>query len=265
MEKLDRYARPLRAHLMQCWVRSWTPWVLLVLMLGGSLLKELELVPETYLSNKRNLLNVCFVKLSWAWTFWLLLPFIGVTNYHVTQNALGVLRRLSHLLVGTIIWYICTAAFMHIENLTGNCYKSPALDVLHQEHLNKQHCHQGGGFWHGFDISGHSFLLSYCALMIVEEMAVLRGLYTDRNPRLHAVVNALVLALSFLVLIWVSMFFSTALYFHDFSQKLFGALIGLSAWYGTYKFWYLKPFSPGLPPQSACLTSKNPASYQKTW
>ncbi|XP_005304720.2 acyl-coenzyme A diphosphatase FITM2 [Chrysemys picta bellii] len=256
MEPLDRCARPLRTALVRSSMRLWLPWGLLGLMLGGSLLKALGPLPDSYMSSKRNLLNIYFVKLAWAWTFWLLLPFIAITNYRLSRNVLGTLRRISTLLVGTVAWYVCTSLFLHIEDFTGSCYKSPALDVLFQEHLSKWQCRQGGGFWHGFDISGHSFLLTYCALMIVEEMAVLRVLNTDRSPRVHAVVNALFVALSFLTLIWVWMFFCTALYFHDFSQKLFGTLVGLSAWYGTYRFWYLKSFSPGLPPQNTSLSSK---------
>lgn len=258
MELLDRCARPLRAVLVQGPVRLWLPWGLLGLLLGGSLLKALAPLPDSYLSSKRNLLNIFFVKLAWAWTFWLMLPFIAITNYCLSQNILGMLRRLSTLLVGTMIWYICTTFFLYVEDFTGSCYKSPALDVQFREHLSKRQCHQGGGFWHGFDISGHSFLLSFCALMIVEEIAVLRVLNTNRNLRLHTVVNALFVALSFLTLIWVWMFFCTAVYFHDFSQKLCGTLVGLSAWYGTYRFWYLKSFSPGLPPQIVSLSSKKP-------
>uniref|UniRef100_A0A8C8RLS8 Fat storage inducing transmembrane protein 2 n=1 Tax=Pelusios castaneus TaxID=367368 RepID=A0A8C8RLS8_9SAUR len=258
MERLDRCARALRTALVQSPIRLWLPWGLLGLMLGGSLLKALAPLPETYMSSKRNLLNIYFVKFAWAWTFWLLLPFIAITNYCLSRNVLEVLRRLSTLLVGTMIWYVCTRLFLQIEDFTGNCYRSPKLDELFQEHPSKQQCHQGGGFWHGFDISGHSFLLTYCALMIVEEMAVLRVLNTDRRPRLHAVVNALFVALSFLTLIWVWMFFCTAVYFHDFSQKLSGSLVGLSAWYGTYRFWYLKSFSPRLPLQNVSLSSKKP-------
>nr|XP_056701227.1 acyl-coenzyme A diphosphatase FITM2 [Euleptes europaea] len=258
MDRVDRWARSARSCLVRSSVRRAMPWGLLGLTLGGSLVKEWAPLPESYLSNKRNLLNVYFVKIAWAWTLWLLLPFIGITNYHVTRNALVVLRRLTALLVGTVVWYACTRVFLHIEDLTGSCYKSPALDALHRQHPSKLQCQQAGGFWHGFDISGHSFLLSYCALMIVEEMAVMHSLKTSRNPRLHMVVSCLFLALSCLTVIWLFMFLTTAIYFHDFSQKLFGTSVGLMAWYGTYRVWYLTPFSPGLPPQSVTLSSQKP-------
>ncbi|KAM5177242.1 acyl-coenzyme A diphosphatase FITM2 [Callospermophilus lateralis] len=262
MEHLERCAWFLRGTLVRAAVRRYLPWALVASMVAGSLLKELSPLPESFLSNKRNVLNVYFVKLAWAWTFCLLLPFIALTNYHLTGKAGVVLRRLSTLLVGTAIWYVCTALFSNIEHYTGSCYQSPALEGVRVEHRSKQQCHREGGFWHGFDISGHSFLLTFCALMIVEEMAVLHEVKTDRSHCLHMAITSLVVALGFLTFIWVWMFLCTAVYFHDLSQKVFGTLFGLLGWYGTYGFWYLKSFSPGLPPQSSSLNLKQD-SYKK--
>ncbi|XP_057288108.1 acyl-coenzyme A diphosphatase FITM2 [Pezoporus wallicus] len=265
MERLERCGRWLRAALAAGRVRRRLPWLLLAIVVLGSALKDADLVPETPLQNKRNPLNVYFVKVAWAWTFWLLLPFITVTTYQFAKSKLlygrmksilMVLRRLSALLVGTAVWYVCTRVFMYIENLTGACSTSGKVSEPHRLFDNKQECHQHNGIWNGFDISGHCFLLSYCALMIMEEVAVLEGFSIDQNSKLRVVINALFVSLCFLTMIWVFMFLSTALYFHDFSQKLIGALIGLSAWYGTYRSWYLKPFSPGLPLPNIPLSSK---------
>ncbi|XP_009071741.1 PREDICTED: fat storage-inducing transmembrane protein 2, partial [Acanthisitta chloris] len=206
-----------------------------------------------------------FVKLAWAWTLWLLLPFIALTTYQFartkflygpTRSILVVLRRLSTLLVGTAVWFVCTELFTYIENLTGECSISGKVGEPRRLYATKRECHRDNGVWHGFDISGHCFLLSYCALMILEEVAVLEALPIDQNSKLRVVINVLFVSLCFLTTIWVFMFLCTALYFHDFSQKLLGVLIGLSSWYGTYRFWYLKPFSPGLPLPNIPLSSK---------
>lgn len=130
--------------------------------------------------------------------------------------------------------YVGTAVFANIEHYTGSCYQSPALEGVRKEHQSKQQCHGEGGFWHGFDISGHSFLLTFCVLMIVEEMAVLHELRTDRSHWLHAAITTLGVALGLLTFIWVWMFLCTAVYFHNLSQKVFGTLFGLLGWYGTY-------------------------------
>nr|XP_010957019.1 acyl-coenzyme A diphosphatase FITM2 [Camelus bactrianus] len=240
MECLERCAWVLKGTLVRAAVRRYLPWALVAPRLAGSLLKEVSPLPESYLSNKRNVLNVYFVKMAWAWTFCLLLPFIALTNYHLTGKAGLVLRRLSTLLVGTAIWYFCTAIFSNIEHYTGSCYQSPALEGLREEPQSKQQCHGEGGFWEGFDISGHSFL----------------EVKTDRSHYLHVAITTLVVALGFLTVIWVWMFLCTAVYFHNLSQKVFGTLFGLLGWYGTYGFWYLKSFSPGLPPQSSSLNLK---------
>jgi hypothetical protein len=47
------------------------------------------------------------------------------------------------------------------------------------------------------------------------------------------------------------MLLATAVYFHNFPQKIFGGLFAVVGWFFTYKVWYaLPPFnsvSPGLP------------------
>lgn len=58
MEHLERCARCLRVMLVRAAVRRFLPWALAASMLVGSLLKELSPLPESYLSNKRNVLNV---------------------------------------------------------------------------------------------------------------------------------------------------------------------------------------------------------------
>ncbi|NWZ63439.1 FITM2 protein, partial [Acrocephalus arundinaceus] len=265
MERLQRSGRCLRAALARGRVRRRLPVLLLAIAVLGSALKDSDLVPDTPLQNKRNPLNVYFVKVAWAWTLWLLLPFISLTTYELarskflygrTKSVLLVLRRLGALLVGTAVWYVCTEFFIHVENLTGECSLQGKPGRPPRLYASKRECHQDGGVWNGFDISGHCFLLSYCAMMILEEVAVLEALSIDHSSKLRVVIDILFVSLCFLTMMWVFMFLCTALYFHDFSQKLLGVLIGLSGWYGTYRFWYLKPFSPGLPLPNIPLSSK---------
>ncbi|XP_030144499.4 acyl-coenzyme A diphosphatase FITM2 [Taeniopygia guttata] len=265
MERLERAGRCLRAALARGRLRRRFPALLLGIALLGSALKDSGLVPDTPLRNKRNPLNVYFVKVAWAWTLWLLLPFITLTSYQLARSkllygrpksALLALRRLGALLVGTAVWYLCTELFILVENLTGECSLQAKPGQPARLYASKRECHQDSGVWNGFDISGHCFLLSYCAMMILEELAVLEALALEHSSKLRAVINVLLVSLCSLTVIWVFMFLCTALYFHDFSQKLLGVLIGLSAWYGTYRFWYLKPFSPGLPLPNIPLSSK---------
>uniref|UniRef100_A0A4W3JCC1 Fat storage inducing transmembrane protein 2 n=1 Tax=Callorhinchus milii TaxID=7868 RepID=A0A4W3JCC1_CALMI len=193
-----------------------------------------------------------FVKLSWGWTMGLLLPFIFTSNYIIGRNIMFVLRRSSSVVVGTAIWFFCTRAFHVIENFTGKCYELQNMTVVPKfEQMND--CRKGGHMWLGFDISGHCFLLSYCALTMVEEIAVMNKLQKmEQKPgkAVDTIIKSLFIALNALLLLWVWMFSCTAVYFHDLPHKILGTAVGFAAWYGTYKVWYKKPFSPGLPPET---------------
>ncbi|XP_043080192.1 acyl-coenzyme A diphosphatase FITM2 isoform X1 [Puntigrus tetrazona] len=214
-------------------------------LLEWSILKATGLVPESYFSNSRNVLNLYFVKVSWGWTIVLLLPFIFYSNLYNRSHTF-VLRRLTALLVATVVWYTCTETFFYIEDVTGFCYESNSLQVIRGDITTKAACRQAGFIWDGFDISGHSFILAYSSLVIVEEMVPMLHIpQSDRNICL----NCLYIALNAIVVIWIWMFGCTSVYFHDIIDKVIGTLCGILGWYVTYVVWYPMPFSPGLPPQ----------------
>ncbi|XP_027000404.2 acyl-coenzyme A diphosphatase FITM2-like [Tachysurus fulvidraco] len=212
----------------------------------GSLLKDLDVVPKSHFSSSTNPLNVYFVKVSWGWNLVLLIPFIFLSNSHY-RNLTFASKRLTSLVVATAYWYICTEIFFYIENVTGECYESHDMEKSQEGYGTKTECKNAGNYWAGFDISGHSFILSYSTLLIMEEMVPM--LYLVKQCRTRTIIlDALYLALSAISLIWVWMFACTSVYFHEMIQKLLGTGIGVFGWFVTYKLWYLKPFSPGLPP-----------------
>ncbi|KAF7655491.1 hypothetical protein LDENG_00055210 [Lucifuga dentata] len=231
-------------------VRHNFPWLFLLVSLVGSAVKELEVVPQTYFSSRRNILNVYFVKVSWGWTLLLLTPFLLLSNSSFSRSVSFLGQRLLSLLVATTIWYIFTQTFFYIEDATGSCFQTDTMEVV-KEFVSKAGCRKAGFSWQGYDISGHSFILTYSALFIVEETAPMASLKTANLSVLQRMVlNLLYVALNLIVIIWVWMFACTSVYFHDPSHKLLGTVFGLLGWYMTYRVWYLKPLSPGLPPQS---------------
>ncbi|XP_076596642.1 acyl-coenzyme A diphosphatase FITM2 [Chaetodon auriga] len=240
--------------LVELWkipaVRQRFPWIFLVISFVGSVLQYLELVPQTYFSSSKNALNVYFVKLSWGWNLLLLTPFLLLSYSSSTRSRYFLGRRLLSLVVATAIWYFCTETFFYIEDLTGSCFETDTLDVIKKEFASKASCRRAGFHWLGYDISGHSFILAYSALLIMEEtahMASLKRASLSALPRM--VLNLLYLALNLILIIWVWMFTCTSVYFHDVHQKLLGTICGLLGWHLTYRVWYLNPLSPGLPPQ----------------
>ncbi|XP_030623869.1 acyl-coenzyme A diphosphatase FITM2 [Chanos chanos] len=246
--------RSIVNNLVRIWrlthVRQNLPYLFIGISLIGSILKELELVPKTYFSNSKNFLNLYFVKISWGWTIFLLLPFIYLSNSHKRGNAF-VLQRLSSLFVATVIWYTCTETFFYIENITGACYETESSESIRGELASKAECKKAGFFWNGYDISGHSFILAYSALVIVEEMTPMlhlrRAVQTQGTE--DTILDVLYVMLNAIVAIWIWMFGCTSVYFHDVSHKALGTGCALLCWYFTYKVWYLNQYSPCLPPQ----------------
>ncbi|XP_033485787.1 acyl-coenzyme A diphosphatase FITM2 [Epinephelus lanceolatus] len=231
-------------------VRQNFHWIFLLISVAGSILKELELVPQTYFSSSRNALNVYFVKVSWGWTLLLLTPFLLLSNSSFSRSVSFLGRRLLSLAVATAIWYVCTETFFYIEDATGSCYETNTLDVVNKEFISKASCRRAGFHWRGYDISGHSFILAYSALFIVEETAPMASLKTASLSALpRMVLSLLYVALNLIVIVWVWMFACTSVYFHDPSHKLLGTICAVLGWYLTYRVWYPKPLSPGLPPQ----------------
>uniref|UniRef100_A0A3B4ABS2 Fat storage inducing transmembrane protein 2 n=1 Tax=Periophthalmus magnuspinnatus TaxID=409849 RepID=A0A3B4ABS2_9GOBI len=230
--------------------KRYFPWIFLLISVMGSLLKELQMVPETYFSSSRNILNLYFVKVSWGWTLLLLTPFVLLSNSSFSRDVSFLTRRLLALPIATAIWYTFTETFFYIEDATGSCYETTAMDVLKDEFTIKSTCRRAGFHWFGYDISGHSFILTYSALFIMEEtapMGYLKNANMSTFPRM--VLKFLYISLNGLVFLWVWMFSCTSVYFHNPFDKLLGTLCGLLGWYGTYRVWYLKPLSPGLPPE----------------
>ncbi|MFT7804699.1 Fit2 protein-like [Arapaima gigas] len=250
MEAVDVLVKKLVAIWKIPFVRRNLWRVFLIVSFVGSLIKSFEIVPETYFSNSKNFLNVYFVKVSWAWHLFLLLPFIALSNSY-NRHWNFVLQRLSSQLVSTAIWCMFTGLFIYVEDLTGVCYEPHSTQVLHGEFSSKVECQKAGFRWNGYDVSGHSFILSYSTLVIAEELVPMVSLKEDAFSQVHTsiILDVLYVALNAIVAVWIWMFGCTSLYFHDMAQKLLGTAFGLVGWYITYHVWYLKPFSPGLPPQ----------------
>lgn len=221
-----------------------------IVVLAGSFIHDFVPLPQSYLSNKRNVFNVYFVKIGWGWTLGLLIPFISLTSsVYTSLNPTAILRHLSRLAVATFGWYFWVNLFNCIEELTGMCEGEETL-------TSKKSCHLQGYHWDGFDVSGHIFLLTYSALVISEEIQVERWWSAEqRNPRessrgatlISPLVKVLFICASLLLVLWEFMLVCTTVYFHTTVQKVVGALIALFTWYASYRIWYENELSPGRP------------------
>lgn len=247
--------------------------VYFLVILCGSAMSDFVPFPRTYFALKTNFLNVYFVKFSWGWTILLLGSFVLLTSYVYCCGEKSKIRyHMSRLVVATALWYILTGLFGYIEGITGIC------SMRSEKCATKLACIKNGHRWYGFDISGHAFILVYCNLLILEEIAVIKGWerichllrtseYDDDSPLkcltdeevtimrtaysiFTPYIRALFILLTLLHLLWDFMLLMTVLYYHSLAQKLVGCLFAIVAWYVTYYIWY--PVSiPGLPGPTA--------------
>lgn len=233
--------------------------VIFAIVLLGSAVQALDILPETVVSDKHNPVNKYLAKFSWLWTLLWLVPTVSCTGALYSALALrGFLSHLSRIAVGHAMWYSVTSFIQYVDNYAGSC----SLGGI----SNARACRRDGHEWNGFDISGHIFLLSYCVFVITEEAANIKlevwNEYRDTLTlerqflakrgkllekwlfRLHHFFGYFVEALEVyalaLLLIWMSMVVVSSLFFHTVSEKLLGYGIAVGVWFGTYGFIYGK-------------------------
>lgn len=228
--------------------------VFLAVVVLGSCLQASGVVPETVFSDKNNPINKYLVKFSWFWTaMWMFVTIAITATLYTAFSWRAILRHLSRIAVGHVVWYCVTTAIEILDNRVGEC----SMEGI----STSKACVRGGYEWVGFDVSGHVFLLSYCVFVITEEAfnikaeiwqqydvtleterkvlsksgKELKVWLTDVHREASCFVEALELIALLLVLIWSAMLLATSLYFHTFAEKLLGLLISVSVWWVSYR------------------------------
>ncbi|XP_046660309.1 acyl-coenzyme A diphosphatase FITM2 isoform X1 [Homalodisca vitripennis] len=237
-----------------------------------SLLADVFPFPKTYFARKDNIFNVYFVKIAWGWTLILSVPFVVLTSStYCCGKREKILKHLIRLAVATASWFFWVHLFAYIESTVGRC------NVKGDKYQNKSACLERGLFWQGFDISGHTFILIYSSLVLIEEARAIIGWEgigdmlrneeytrtfnikeTSSNPlrnlnsrdfevlkfnyeRYTPYVRGIFIGITCFIILWDSMLVSTMLYFHSMVEKFLSGCIAILMWYATYNFWYALP------------------------
>ncbi|XP_013777312.2 FIT family protein CG10671-like [Limulus polyphemus] len=241
-------------------------------------------ISKSYFSRKDNFINQYFVKRGWGWTLLIVGLFIFLTSRTYCRGDKKLIsKHMSRLLIATVMWFSCTFLFEYIEWLTGKCEK--------RDIETKDLCKKSGHEWQGFDISGHTFLLIYCGLIIMEEgrcITVWEGIGKQivqnyvfeaniRNSTLRRLseneiselrksykkltpfVQLTFVLMTILLLMWDVMLMATIVYFHSIAQKSVGGIIATGAWLVTYCKLFRMKHSPGLPGEGLLRFQRNSA------
>ena len=246
-----------------------------IVFVGGLLNDFAPMINHAFMFKvqKTNVLNQWFVKIGWFWTFTLttLLTYFttqvlthdfGNSDKTTSNNNLRqktymrflLSRDFIRLVINTLIWFISVNSFLIIEDWTGACTESTEI--------NKLSCISRGHKWiPGFDISGHTFLLLFSNLVILEECSVMIGwepfghqlhaeqqhlqrqFHLDHKQRelyvkLSTPIRVIYIFLTILSLIWDFMLLQTSLFYHTMLQKLIGGVWAILLWFFAYQNLY---------------------------
>ncbi|KAI1298708.1 Acyl-coenzyme A diphosphatase FITM2 [Halotydeus destructor] len=261
------------------------------IVIGGILADFTPILIKAFVpikTSKDNILNQWFVKLGWGWTLALCTPFVILTTQVMNSSYpkdnepqrrendeqspllsgsqpsslsdkasklfyMVVTPDMTRIVVNTMIWYFSTNSFIAVEDYFGSC--------IGFANKSRVACQKIGGSWDGFDISGHTFILLYSTLSILEEVSVMVGWepfghhlnaqqqhfkkqsFGDHKQfvvysNLLKPIRILFVLLTVLTVIWDFMLIQTALYYHTMIQKAIAAIWAVAAWFLTYRLLY---------------------------
>lgn len=244
-----------------------------------SIIADFVIIPKSYLSRSDNIFNSYLVKFAWGWNLLLLIPYVILTTYIYCCGQIGriIKHHVLRLFVGTFFWWFWTSFFNYVEASYGKC--NLKSDGFH----TKQGCLKAGNIWNGFDISGHSFILIYGSLMMMEETKsmmnwdaikehirleehyrLIKDTAQNNNPlksltdvqfrnlklmydKYTPYIRGFFIAITFFQILWDIMLICTMLYYHIMIEKFLGGCTAIVTWFFTYRFWYTSALLPKLP------------------
>ncbi|XP_044841680.1 LOW QUALITY PROTEIN: fat storage-inducing transmembrane protein 1 [Mauremys mutica] len=204
-----------------CLRRAYHAWLAGAVVLGPLLHPLAD--PHGLLANPHNFFSRTFAASAWGWTCVLAGGFALLLSYGATGRALAPLRPLARLAVGSGLQLGAAAALGLLEELPG--------------------CLAGGARGRG---ARPGFLLTFCCLLLAEELAPFRRYLARGHPagsalRLVFLLNALLLGLLSALLL------GAAVHGPAYGPQLLGAAAATLAWHLTYRGWYRARWSPGRP------------------
>lgn len=199
--------------------------------------------PETYFSNKRNILNQFFVKIGWFWVTLVYFAYLYFVRSRQLKNSNQFVQGAIRYAFVTLYWYAMTQWLLgpsfidRVYVISGGKCSSLLQDVEINAKLAsvvEQHvCRKLGGQWTGgHDVSGHCVMLIHASLFFWEE---LNWMFYNFNDFVRMKVNNRVqywsvVSVLFIAGIWWFMLFMTGVYFHGHFEIISGSIFGVLGW-----------------------------------
>nr|CAG4647142.1 EOG090X07YX [Megafenestra aurita]SVE92453.1 EOG090X07YX [Megafenestra aurita] len=239
--------------------------IYIMLVFFGSILGDVLPIPNSYFSRKDNVFNVYFVKLSWGWTMASVGVFVYLTSsVYSCGDSTKIRRHMLRLLLATGMWFFWTKLFVNVEESYGYCSKAIVRS-------GRKQCISKGHTWNSFSISGHTFILIYCTLIIMEEAKALvcweaikdhlrneehnrcseesgsitpldslsseqLSLVREKYEKFTPYIRLAFVSMTLLALLWDVMLMATIIYFHSTPEKFVASVIAVLLWFFTYRF-----------------------------
>ncbi|XP_045108192.1 acyl-coenzyme A diphosphatase FITM2-like isoform X1 [Portunus trituberculatus] len=215
------------------------------------------------ITGKRSVLNQVFVKKGWGFTLAVFLPYRFVSLFLHPKLRVSLMQLIVRSALTTFFFFIwCQVLFPVIDNFSATCIAgNETLPLTKAQCLSTD-----GRQYFSFDISGHSYLLTYCVLIMMEESKEIiyfvwlkRQLFDEaarirkedsswpdfdekqvkslrrRFPKVSPVVAFTFFNMSILALLWDFMLLVTTLYYHTFAEKVIGTVLALLSWAFLYR------------------------------
>ncbi|KAG0166908.1 hypothetical protein DFQ28_006804 [Apophysomyces sp. BC1034] len=213
----------------------------------------LGLASESYFSNKRNVLNVYFVKIGWFWVTVVYLGYLLLNHRDDRRRIQGIVR---YAFV-TLYWYAMTQWLLgpsfidRVFVATGG--QCQAEELIVNGVFAQQACRKAGGRWAGgHDVSGHCVLLIHASLFLWEEISWMYYSIPALQRRKQEngwAWRSMVAVFTLLILSWW-MLVMTSVYFHGHYELVSGCFFGLVGWAVLYLGVFPRLPLAGLPPVS---------------
>lgn len=200
-----------------------------------------------------------FLRSAWGWTCTFTGSFILLLSLSARHRPSVTLRHLSRLAVGALLLWGCRCLLTFLEDAAGACFEPvpPAGDsedgaphpplplLLLHEDQTRASCLRGNMVWRGYEVSQDVLALSWCCLLLAEEMSVF-GAHLNQSRTLlrppGGPLRFLFLLCALLLVLWLFLLLCLLAHFPKFPSQQLGGAVGYLGWRGLYQGWYrVKP------------------------